>query len=56
MQRQNTERPSATPGLQPRGTSHELRPNRQRRPPTNSEELELYTAFQQLLLEGDDED
>jgi len=56
MQRQNTERPSATPGLQPRGTSHELRPNRQRRPPTNSEELELYTAFQQLLLEGDEED
>ncbi|CAK6690674.1 hypothetical protein [Synechococcus sp. CBW1107] len=56
MQRQNTERPSATPGLQPRGTSNELRPNRQRRPPTNSEELELYTAFQQLLLEGDDED
>ncbi|MFZ9289070.1 MAG: hypothetical protein ACO24E_10775, partial [Vulcanococcus sp.] len=42
-------------GLQPRGASNELRPNRQRRSPANSEELELYTAFQQLLLEGDEE-
>jgi hypothetical protein len=42
-------------GLQPRGTSHELRPNRQRRPAANSEEQELYTTFQQLLLEGDDD-
>ena len=48
--------PAATAGggLQPRGASNELRPNR-RRPPASSEELELYTAFQQLLLEGDEE-
>ena len=51
-QRQATQRQ----GLQPRGASNELRPNRQRRPAANSEELELYTAFQQLLLEGDEED
>ena len=43
-------------GLQPRGNRDELRPNRERRTPANSEELELYTAFQQLLLEGDEED
>jgi hypothetical protein len=43
-------------GLQPRGASNELRPNRQRRAPASNEELELYTAFQQLLLEGDEED
>jgi hypothetical protein len=43
-------------GLQPRGASNELRPNRQRRAPASSEELELYTAFQQLLLEGDEEE
>jgi uncharacterized MAPEG superfamily protein len=42
--------------LQPRGASNELRPNRQRRAPANSEELELYTTFQALLLEGDEED
>jgi hypothetical protein len=43
-------------GLKPRGAANELRPNQQRRKPTSSEELELYTAFQHLLLEGDDED
>jgi hypothetical protein len=53
MQRQTTPQGQ---GLQPRGASNELRPNRQRRTPASSEELELYTAFQQLLLEGDAED
>jgi hypothetical protein len=56
IQRQSPQGPSASSGLQPRGANNELRPNRQRRPPANSEELELYTAFQQLLLEGDEED
>lgn len=56
LQRQNPQGPAAPGGLQPRGASNELRPNRQRRPAANSEELELYTAFQQLLLEGDEED
>ncbi|MBM5790182.1 MAG: hypothetical protein FJ053_00220 [Cyanobacteria bacterium M_surface_10_m1_298] len=32
-----------------------LRPNQQRRKPSNDEEQELYVAFQQLLLEGDDD-
>lgn len=54
LQRQSS--PAATPGLQARGASNELRPNRQRRAPANSEELELYTAFQALLLEGDEEE
>ncbi|MEY4298550.1 MAG: hypothetical protein RLZZ423_1729 [Cyanobacteriota bacterium] len=54
-QRQNGQGQPAA-GLQPRGASNELRPNRQRRPPASSEELELYTAFQHLLLEGDEED
>ena len=53
LQRQNA---PESQGLQPRGASNELRPNRQRRAPASSEELELYTAFQQLLLEGDEED
>ena len=53
MQRQATPQEQ---GLQPRGASNELRPNRQRRAPASNEELELYTAFQQLLLEGDEED
>ena len=52
MQRQATPQGQ---GLQPRGASNELRPNQRRRPPANSEELELYTTFQQLLLEGDEE-
>ena len=56
LQRQNPQGSTAPAGLQPRGASNELRPNRQRRAPANSEELELYTAFQQLLLEGDAED
>ncbi|MFZ9713329.1 MAG: hypothetical protein ACO3B2_04630 [Vulcanococcus sp.] len=56
IQRQSAQGPTAASGLQPRGASNELRPNRQRRSPANSEELELYTAFQQLLLEGDEED
>ena len=56
IQRQSSPGPTAASGLQPRGASNELRPNRQRRPPANSEELELYTAFQQLLLEGDEEE
>ena len=56
IQRQANQAQSATAGLQPRGTSDELRPNRQRRAPANAEELELYTAFQQLLLEGDEEE
>ena len=56
IQRQSAQGPSSSSGLQPRGANNELRPNRQRRPPANSEELELYTAFQQLLLEGDEED
>jgi hypothetical protein len=43
-------------GLKPRGAANELRPNQQRRKPASSEELELYTAFQHLLLEGDEED
>ena len=43
-------------GLQPRGKPQELRPNQQRRRPANSEEQDLYVAFQQLLLEGDEED
>jgi hypothetical protein len=55
LQRQSASRPQEQ-GLQPRGASNELRPNRQRRPAANSEELELYTAFQQLLLEGDEEE
>ena len=53
MQRQATPQGQ---GLQPRGASNELRPNHQRRAPASNEELELYTAFQQLLLEGDEED
>ena len=58
IQRQSSQGPSAAAGsgLQPRGASNELRPNRQRRSPASNEELELYTAFQQLLLEGDEED
>jgi hypothetical protein len=43
-------------GLKPRGAANELRANQQRRKPASSEELELYTAFQHLLLEGDEED
>ena len=53
LQRQSTPQGQ---GLQHRGASNELSPNRQRRAPASSEELELYTAFQQLLLEGDEED
>lgn len=34
----------------------DLRPNPKRRAPASSEELELYSAFQQLLLEGDEDD
>jgi len=56
LQRQNPQGSAAPGGLQPRGASNELRPNRQRRPAANSEELELYTAFQALLLEGDEEE
>ena len=56
IQRQASQTQSPTAGLQPRGASDELRPNRQRRAPANAEELELYTAFQQLLLEGDEEE
>lgn len=56
IQRQGGQGQSGTPGLQPRGANNELRPNRQRRAPTSGEELELYTAFQQLLLEGDEEE
>ncbi|MBM5795877.1 MAG: hypothetical protein FJ049_07090, partial [Cyanobacteria bacterium M_surface_7_m2_037] len=56
IQRQASQAHSVTAGLQPRGASNELRPNRQRRPAANSEELELYTAFQALLLEGDEEE
>jgi hypothetical protein len=59
MEQLTAQRPgsnTASGGLQPRGASNELRPNRQRRTPTTSEELELYTAFQQLLLEGDEEE
>ena len=56
LQRQNPQGSTAPRGLQPRGASNELRPNRQRRPAANNEELELYVAFQQLLLEGDEED
>ena len=56
IQRQASQAASPTAGLQPRGASDELRPNRQRRAPANAEELELYTAFQQLLLEGDEEE
>jgi hypothetical protein len=55
IQRQASQAQSTTAGLQPRGASDELRPNRQRRTPASAEELELYTAFQQLLLEGDEE-
>jgi hypothetical protein len=57
-QRQTLQRQNApeSQGLQPRGASNEQRPNRQRRAPASSEELELYTAFQQLLLEGDEEE
>ena len=40
---------------QPRGKPQELRPNQQCRP-ANSEEQDLYVAFQQLLLEGDEKD
>jgi hypothetical protein len=56
IQRQASQAQATTAGLQPRGASDELRPNRQRRAPANAEELELYTAFQQLLLEGDEEE
>ena len=56
IQRQASQAQSTTAGLQPRGASDELRPNRQRRAPASAEELELYTAFQQLLLEGDEEE
>jgi len=56
IQRQANQAQSGTAGLQPRGASDELRPNRQRRAPANAEELELYTAFQQQLLEGDEEE
>ncbi len=55
-QQQAQRQGSANGGLKPRGTANELRPNQQRRKPANSEELELYTAFQHLLLEGDEED
>ena len=43
-QRQTIQRQGApqSQGLQPRGASNELRPNRQRRPAANGEELELY--------------
>ncbi|UPM50432.1 hypothetical protein MY494_01105 [Synechococcus sp. A10-1-5-1] len=43
-------------GLQAQGKPQELRPNQQRRRPATSEEQDLYVAFQQLLLEGDEED
>ena len=49
-----TNRP--TVGLKAQGKPQELRPNQQRRRPANSEEQDLYVAFQQLLLEGDEED
>jgi hypothetical protein len=49
-----TNRP--TGGLKAQGEPQELRPNQQRRRPANSEEQDLYVAFQQLLLEGDEED
>ena len=55
IQRRSAADQAAASGLQARGASRELRPNRQRRAPASSEELELYTAFQQLLLEGDEE-
>ncbi|WP_010316835.1 hypothetical protein [Synechococcus sp. CB0205] len=42
-------------GLQAQGKPQELRPNQQRRRPANSEEQDLYVAFQQFLLEGDEE-
>ena len=48
-----TNRP--TVGLKAQGKPQELRPNQQRRRPANSEEQDLYVAFQQLLLEGDEE-
>jgi hypothetical protein len=56
IQRQSSQGATPAPGLQPKGASNELRPNRQRRAPASSEELELYTAFQALLLEGDEEE
>jgi hypothetical protein len=55
-QQQAQRQGGANGGLKPRGAVNELRPNQQRRKPASSEELELYTAFQHLLLEGDDED
>ncbi len=55
-QRQGGSSGGADGGLKPRGAANELRPNQQRRKPASSEELELYTAFQHLLLEGDEED
>jgi type IV secretory pathway VirB10-like protein len=55
-QQQAQRQGSANGGLKPRGAANELRPNQQRRKPASSEELELYTAFQHLLLEGDEED
>jgi hypothetical protein len=49
-------RPAATTTTGPAGERRpNQRPNPQRRQPASDEELELYTAFQQLLLE-DDED
>jgi hypothetical protein len=58
LQRQISQSPApgGSTDLQPRGTHNVLRPNQRRRPPANSEELELYSAFQQLLLEGDEEE
>ena len=41
LQRQASQGSTATAGLRPRGASNERRPNHQRRPPANSEELEL---------------
>jgi uncharacterized MAPEG superfamily protein len=55
-QQQAQRQGGASGGLKPRGAANELRPNQQRRKPASSEELELYTAFQHLLLEGDEED
>ncbi|MFM2080789.1 MAG: hypothetical protein RLZZ124_604 [Cyanobacteriota bacterium] len=48
--------PAAPEAARPGRSGGDLRPNPGRRAPASSEEIELYSAFQQLLLEGDEDD
>jgi hypothetical protein len=46
----------SVPAASPARQGGDLRPNPKRRAPVSSEELELYSTFQQLLLEGDEDE